>query len=802
MIRNYFKIAYRNLIRNKFFSIINLLGLTIGITISILVFIWVTHEVSYDKFHANSKDIYRILTLSEEGTGYGSPAPLSPTIKYEIPAIVNSCRIIDMRKLQFKVEEFVDYETKGLSVDSSFFNIFSFELIMGNVNNIFDDPGNIVITKKLAEKYFGNKNPLGENMLVENRHFFKVTGVLDDTPTNSHLQFDYLASYELLKQIGRVGLNWGDLNFRTYIQIINNANKDSIISHINKIAIDHECPQVVNKELSFTIQELEKIYLNPGTSYHLPNLGSKSNVLIFSLIGILIVFIACFNYINLSTAKSEKRFKEAGLRKVVGANKHQLIKQFIGESILLSLISLNFAIILAYRLMPFFNRLTGKTLVLDFSNISFIVFILILLIVTGILAGLYPAFFFSRANPLNIIKGKFNNFNSESNKTTKGTLRKILVIAQFSIATGLIICTLLVNMQLKHIQSESWSLKDDYIIHIPGRENIGKKYDLVKSKLKENPSIKNVSIKNSLPTVLSNNTAGVWWDGRRERTDEIYMETQKIGYDYFETMGMEMVEGRSFSPEFPTDSITGFILNEQALKLSQIKDPIGKTFGLYGQEGVIIGIVKNTLFKSAERDINPQVYHFLKNPTREAYFGSVLIRVDGKSLQNTSLNSVIKYVEDVWNETNSNSPFEYYFLDETIEAQYNDETRMAKIFFYFAFFAIFISCLGMLGLSFYVIESRTKEIGIRKINGASSWRINKLFLFDFIKNVLFSTFISWPLSYFFIKNWLNNFAYQTNINITPFILASIIAASIAILTITFIVKKAANQNPIKSLRCE
>lgn len=802
MIRNYFKIAYRNLISNKFFSIINLLGLTIGITISILIFIWVKHEVSYDKFHANSKDIYRILTLSEEGTGYGSPAPLSPTIKDEIPTIVNSCRFNDIPKVQFKVKEFVDYETKGLSVDSSFFNIFSFELIMGNVNNIFDDPGNIVITKKLAEKYFGDKNPLGENILVENRYLFKVTGVLDDIPTNTHLQFDYLASYELMEQIGRAGLKWGDFNFRTYIQIINNANKDSIISQINKIAIDHECPQVVSKQLSFTIQGLEKIYLNPGTSYHLPNLGSKSNVLIFSLIGILIVFIACFNYINLSTAKSEKRFKEAGLRKVVGAHKHHLIKQFIGESFLLSILSLNFAIILAYRLMPLFNRLTGKTLELDFSNISFIVFILIILIVTGILAGLYPAFFISRANPLNIIKGKFNNFNSDSNKTTKGTLRKILVIAQFSIATGLIICTLLVNMQLKHIQSKSWSLKDDYIIHIPVRENIGKKYDLVKSKLKENPSIKNVSIKNSLPTVINNNTAGVWWDGRRERTDEIYMETQKIGYDYFETMGMEIVKGRSFSPEFPTDSITGFILNEQALKLSQIKNPIGKTFGLYDQEGVIIGIVKNTLFKSAERNINSQVFHFLKNPAHEAYFGSVLIRIDGKSIQNNNLNSVINYIEDIWNETNSNSPFEYHFLNETIEAQYKAEIRMAKIFFYFAFFAIFISCLGMLGLSFYMVESRTKEIGIRKVNGASSWRINKLFLFDFIKNVLLSTFISWPLSYFFIKNWLNNFAYKTNINIAPFILASIIAVSIAILIITFIVRKAANQNPIKSLRYE
>jgi putative ABC transport system permease protein len=267
-------------------------------------------------------------------------------------------------------------------------------------------------------------------------------------------------------------------------------------------------------------------------------------------------------------------------------------------------------------------------------------------------------------------------------------------------------------------------------------------------------------------------------------------------------MNIDIIEGRTFSPEFPSDSTMGFVLNEQALKMSRIKDPIGKTFGLYGQEGVIIGIVKNTLFKSANLDIYPQVFHFLNRPTQEAYFGSVLIRIDGKSIQNNNFSSIIEYIENIWDETNSNSPFEYHFLDETIAAQYKAEIRMAKIFFYFAFFAIFISCLGMLGMSFYIIESRIKEIGIRKVSGASPWRINKLFLFDFIKSIFISAIISWPLSYFFIKNWLNNFAYKTNINMPPFLLATIIAASIAILTVTYIVNKAANQNPVKSLRYE
>lgn len=272
-----------------------------------------------------------------------------------------------------------------------------------------------------------------------------------------------------------------------------------------------------------------------------------------------------------------------------------------------------------------------------------------LLIITGILAGLYPALYISSANPLNIIKGQLSNTNSDRFKLPKDILRKILVIVQFSIATGLIICTLFIYKQLKHIRNESWNLKEDYIIHIPVKENIGSKYELVKSRLKKNPSIINVSIKNGLPTVISNMTSGVWWNGRGERTDEIHMETQKIGYDYFKTMSMEIIEGRSFSPEFSTDSSSGFILNEQALKLSQIKDPIGKTFGLYGQEGVIIGIVKNTLFKSAEREINAQLFHFLNNPKQEASFGSVLIRIDGKSVQNNNLNSIIKYIMIVRN---------------------------------------------------------------------------------------------------------------------------------------------------------
>jgi len=799
MIRNYFKIAYRNLINNKFFSVINLLGLTIGMTISILIFTWVKHEVSYDKFHVNSKNICRIIGVSENGQSMGSPAPLGPTINDEIPSIINSCRIIDLPKLEFKVGKFTDYETKGLSVDSSFFDIFSFKLIKGNIHNIFYAPDNIVITKKIAEKYFGDTNPIGKNIHVENSSLFKVTGVLDDIPSNSHLQFDYLLSYSFVEENRFAGLDWGSLNFRTYIQIYDKANKDSIINKINKIAINHGCPQVCNKVLTFSTQNLEEIYLNPGI-WDQTNLGSKSSVLIFSFIGILIMSIACFNYINLSTAKSEKRFKEAGLRKIVGANKLQLITQFIGESFLLAFISLNFAIIFSYRLMPLFNRLTGKTLEIDFSNISFIVFILITLIVTGILAGLYPALYISRANPINIIKGQLSNINSGKLILPKGILRKILVIIQFSIATGLIVCTLFVNKQLKNIHSESWNLKDDYIIHIPVRENIGKKYNKVKSMLKENPAIENVSIKNSVPTVLSNNTSGVWWDGRRDRKDNISMETLKIGYDYFTTLGMELVEGRTFSPEFSTDSTIGFILNERALEMSRIKDPIGKTFGLYGQEGVIIGIVKNTLFKTAERNINAQVFHFLKDPANEAYFGSVLIRLDGKSIQNNNLSPSIEYIKNIWNEINSNSPFEYHFLNETIEAQYKAEIRMAKIFFYFSFIAIFISCMGMLGLSFFLIESKTKEIGIRKINGAGSWIIIKLFLLDFANSIFISTIISWPLSYFFIKSWLNNFAYKTNINIAPFLLASIVAASIAITTVIFIVNKAVNQNPVKSLR--
>jgi len=801
MIWNYLKIAYRNLITNKFFSIINLLGLIIGITVSILIFIWVENEVSYDKFHNNYKNIFRVTSIGSDGTGIGTPAPLSTTIQEEIPEILKTSRLRALPRITFKVGDFFDFESRGFFVDSSFFDIFSFEFISAKPENPFTDPFCVVITESLAKKYFGDKNPIGETILIENQEYFKVTGVLKDVPSNSHLQFDYLVSYKFAVAIHMFGTAWGDFNFRLYLELDDPKNKLSTIEKINEVALNHKCPQVYYEERAFSIQELEKIHLHPMT-WDYKTAGSITNVYIFTFIGILIIFIACFNYINLSTAKSEKRVKEIGLRKVVGASKSKIIYQIVGESVLLTLISFNFAVILTYRLLPLFNSLTGKDLDLDFSKLSLIAFSFLILIVTGILSGLYPAFYMSRTNPVNTIKNNFNIINSENSKSSKGLLRKILVVIQFSIATALIICTLFVFKQLNHIKNSSWQLGNDLIMHIPVIENIGNKYDLIKTRLKENPLITHVSIKNTLPTVLNNNTSGVYWNGKSDEHDDIYMETLRIGYDYFKTLDMEIVKGRAISQNYPSDSTLAFILNEEALKLTGIEDPIGKPFRLYKKQGQIVGIVKNTLFKTAKQNIRAQVFHFLANPQKDAYFGSILIRINGNSLQKGDLESIIKEVKSIWYEINQNSPFEYGFLNEAIEAQYINEKRMGKIFFYFAFFAIFISCLGMLGLTYFIIESKTKEIGIRKVNGASPNLITKLFLSDFIKNILISVIFSWPISYFFISNWLKNFAYRTGISIIPFVSATIISLLIAILTVVLLVNKSANQNPVKSLRYE
>lgn len=802
MFKNYIKIALRVIIRNKVFSFINILGLIIGFTAVILIYAWVQQELQYDNFHVKQDNIYRLTNYNGfvgNSTGVGIPAPLTAAIKDEVPAIVEASRLRAFPKVVFKVGESFDYETRGFSVDSSFFNIFSFKLIEGNPKEIFPDPFTILISKSLAKKYFQDKNPVGESIKVENMFDIMVAGVFEDVPKNSHLQFDYLVSTKTVEVIGMCGMQWGDFNFRGYVLLNDNANVSDVVDQINQVAINHKCPQVIDNNVGFNLQALKEIYLNPLCTYDYPNLGNKDAVVLFSMIAILIIFIASFNYINLSTAKSEKRAKEAGLRKIVGAKRSQVTFQFIGESLFIALIALNFAIVLSYRLFPLLSKLLGKTVDFNFTSLQNMIFIVGVLIVTGLMAGLYPALLISRANPIQTIKSGAPVLLKNKNNS-KAIFRQILVVSQFTIAIVLIISTTFIYKQIKYIQHTSWHLDKDMVMHLTIREEMGNKYNIMKDRLLKNPIIKSVSIKDALPTEVNNNTTGVWWDNKKDSEYSKLYETIRVGYDYFETMDIKFKEGRTFSPDFPTDSTTGFILNEEALRMTGIKDPLGKTFGLYNNKGQIIGIVENTLFQTAKDKQRPQVFYFLGSPNH-AYLGSVFIRIDGNSGYN-GIQLVISDVRSLWNEYNKNTPFEYGFLDETIYQQYKKEDRLGKLLLFFAALAIFISSLGMLGLTFFMIESRTKEIGIRKINGAMPSSIVKLILQEFIKNIIIASVAAWIISYYFIHQWLQDFAFRTKITPTPFIMATLIALLIAIITIWILVIKAANKNPAESLRYE
>ena len=659
----------------------------------------------------------------------------------------------------------------------------------------------MVLTESLARKYFGEEDPIGESIQLEGRADIRVAAVMADVPANSHLQFDYVLSHKLVRW---AGLKWGDFNFMTYIRASAMRDEGLLIQKLNDVSEKHGCPQIVEKQLTFSLQSFEEIYLNPLGNYDIP-LGNKRYVYLFSVIAFLILFIACVNFINLSTARSERRAREVGLRKVVGAARLQVIKQFFGESLILAMLSLLLAVAAAWLLMPAFNGFTGKSLMFDILDPFVLLGLLGITCLVGVLAGLYPAVYLSSFEPIHVLrhnlilrswlKGHSNRF------VRKGSLRRILVVTQFSLSIILILATMVVYNQLTFMRDKSWNPGDDVMIHIPFKDNLAAKYDLVKNELLKHPGITAVAAKDVVPTSLRNNTAGVGWEGKTEDQSGIHMETTRVGFDYFPTMNMEIVEGRGFSREFAGDIGKAFVLNEEAVRVAGIEDPIGKRFRLYGNVGTIVGIVKNTYFHSLRTVLRAQVFHLFTNLAQQSFGGVTLIRVQTPS-NLSALQDTIAHIERAWNGVNSISPFEFNFLDETIAAQYGNEQRLGRLFGYFAFLAVFISCLGLVGLASFLAERRTKEIGIRKTLGAGLRDIVVMLSRDFTLWVLAANLIAWPVAWFVMQRWLQNFAYRTPIVWWSFPAAGTIVLVIAWITVSLQTFRAARSNPVDALRYE
>jgi putative ABC transport system permease protein len=791
MFWNYLKITWRNIKRYKGYSSINIIGLAVGLACCILILLWVQDELSYDRFHAQTDDLYRAVTefhKTEPAAHYWPVcAPLAPALKEDYPEIIKATRLRRLGRGQLiKYGDKSFLESQVCLTDPDFFEMFTFPLVQGDPASVLSNPNSLVITEEMAAKYFGLENPLGKTLNINNEYDFSVTGIMKNVPHNSHLQFDFLLPFIRIEDFEKdwaVLDNWTLSGFATYVllqkgtslQEINHKIKDYIQKHVAK-----------SKDLLY-LQPLKDIHLySSHIQFGIEGQGNIKYVYIFSVVAFFVLVIACINFMNLATARSSNRAKEVGLRKVVGARRPQLIGQFFSESVLMALLSLILAVVLVELFLPAFRNLSGKPLESGFSgNINILLAIVVMTLITGFISGTYPALFLSSLRPVKVLKGRLKTEG-------RGYLfRKILVVSQFSLSILLIICTVLISNQVDYMRNRKLGLDKEQVVYLPIRSELVEKYDPLKIELLKNTEIRNVAASSNIPTYGVILTLDyITWEGK-DPEDTRVLHATSTGYDFIETLNMEMVEGRSFSEEHPSDE-NAVVINETAQKIIAMEDPVGKRLMLGDTELLIIGIVKDYHFKSLHSEIEPLL--LINAPSLYRY---ILIKLDSGDIPGTLAN-----IESTWKTFFPETPFEYHFLDEAYDRLYRTEQRMGTLFNYFTGLAIFISCLGLFGLASFMAEKRTKEIGIRKILGASVSGMVILLNREFIKWVLIANIVAWPVAYYAMSKWLQGFAYRTNMGVWNFALAALAAFAIAVATVSFQSLKAATANPADSLRYE
>ncbi len=794
MFKNYFKIAFRNLLRYKGYSFINLSGLALGMACALLILFWVQDELSYDRFHHNADDIYRVVVeWKDHSTKWAkTPGLLAAAMKAEIPEVANAARLHKRPKLVIRYGEKAFYEEHKLRADPAFFEMFSFPFVKGDREAW---ASGMVITAGMAKKYFGEEEPLGKVLNINNWYDVPVTGVIRDVPGNSYIQLDCVLPLEPLQRFWPGGFTWGNFSHETFVQLRPGADPAAVNAKITGL-LHKNSPEISAQVNRLYLQPLTEIYLTAGIGGGQFVNGERKYVYIFSALAFFILLIACINFMNLSTARSLNRAKEVGLRKVIGSSRAQLIKQFLGESLLLALVSAFVAIILVELLLPAFNALAGKTLQLHLGDFKLLLGLAIITLVTGIVAGSYPAIYLSSFKPIAVLKGGALLSPFGKNNRSAG-FRQTLVVMQFALAIMLIASTMMIHRQLHFMTNTKLGFDKDNVVYVPAKANFGAQYEAVKQKLMQFPEILSVAANSSLPTNTLN-TSQVFWQGQPPDRD-FPIETNAVDYDYFTLLHMEFVAGRNFSPQYATDAAAAFILNEEAVKMMDLASPIGKEIRVGQTKGAIIGVVRNAHFKSLRQKIEPQIFHLLTDYGSELVdlFGIVMIKIRGNGIA-----PALAGIEAVWKSVNPHHPFEYHFLDETYDRLYNQEKRTSTLFDYFTVLAVFISCLGLLGLATFIAENRTKEVGIRKVLGASVAGVVALLSKDLVKLVLLANVVAFPLAYLAMNQWLHDFAYRIDMSWWMFALAGGLALAIALLTVSTQAFKAARANPVEALRYE
>lgn len=814
MFNNFFTIAFRNLKKHRFYSFINITGLSTGLACCLLITFYVADEISYDKYHEKNERIYRIINYIKFGGSENSytvsPAPLAPAAINEIPEIETGTRFRNwgsfLVRRQDKEDNYKEYRVTWS--DPQIFEVFTIPLIQGKPESALTEPGTLVISRSLAKKYFGQEDPMDQVLILNNDMQFKITGVFQDIPDNSHFHFDILLSMESLDESRNQ--MWLSENFQTYLVLRPGSDPAVVEKKLNDLNIKYASPQVIQylglsmnefeesgSKVELSLQPLEKIHLHSDMSGEFEPNGDIKYVFIFSAVSFFILILALVNFINLSTARSSERAREVGIRKVLGSYRIYLVRQFLSESILHSLISIMIAILLAFLALPFFNSLSGKNLSIPFGHPLFWMIIISGTFIIGILAGIYPALFLSSFKPVSIFQGKYTRGSGGN------TIRNILVVFQFTTSIALIIATMAVYNQLNFIQHKKLGFNKDQVIFLNDTFVLGQQIESFKNEMLRQKSILSATISSYLPVSNSErNLTTLWKKGNKTPENSVLMQYWQVDADYIETLAMHMVQGRAFLKDSPADS-DAIILNESAVRLLGFDDPIGQeleTFRSTRNNSIsnkpsppyrIIGVVENFHFESLRENIGP-LCMTLGNRN-----GKISFRYEASKTAD-----VLEVLRKKWREMAPGQPFQYGFLDEEFGNMYHAEKRTEQIFFSFAVIAIIIACLGLFALAAFIAEQRTKEIGVRKVMGATRSNIILMLTKDFGKLILIAFILSVPLAWYGISQWLNGFAYKDVPGIMLYGAAGLTALLIAWLTVGYQSFKAASANPATSLRSE
>ncbi|MCO4291839.1 ABC transporter permease [Solitalea sp. MAHUQ-68] len=785
MLRNYFKIAFRNLLRNKGFSIINISGLAIGMAGAMLILMWIQHEFSYDQFHENKDRIYEMWNrtvfdgkLQSWGT---TPKVLGKTLKQEYPDIQEVSRV-EIRSPFLLIVGDNKVRVKGGFVDPGFLSMFSFPVLKGDAKTALNNVYSIVITEKLAKSLFNDDNPIGKTIKIENKDNFIVTGLVKNPPSNSHFQFEYLLPWAYLTKIGWDDDYWGNNSTDTYIELKKGVNAATFNAKVRDFTIRHSKGEEQNE---LFIHPLSKLRLYSKFDGKLEG-GRIDLVKIFGILAAFILVIACINFMNLSTARSEKRAKEVGIRKVIGAERTALVRQFLGESILLALIAGVLAIAIVQLFLPVFNSVTEKQLSVQYGNPYFWLFFFSFILFTGMLAGSYPAFYLSAFQPVRVLKGTLKAVHTSFNP------RKVLVITQFTIAIILIISTLFIRRQIQYSQERETGYSKDNLIYHFLTEDLEKNYPVIKEELLSSGTAISVCKTSAPITQGFSNSWGFEWKGKDPK-QKIIFNRFCVDDDLTKTIGLKIIQGRDINlKEFPTDS-TACILSESAARIMGFKDPVGQIVKDNGIDWHVVGVIKDFVLQSPFENTEPMVIEGAKG-----WFNVIHIKLNPAN--STAQN--IKAAEQIFKKHNFQFPFEYQFIDQEYAQKFNDAQRTSKLITIFAMLTIIISCMGLFGLATYMAENRTKEIGVRKVLGASVINITALLSKDFLKLIVIAILIASPIAYWAMSKWLQTFSYHINMQWWIFIASGIVSLFIAFSTVSYQAIKAAMANPVKSLRTE